>query len=235
MAYRGSTRAHRMVGVATVIGAGIICWGVTVAATSDGNRQEPVTRIIFSQRPKWASLPTSFLDTLATRFSSKKEAEDFAACCERSAILTKTIIPLVNRDKGDLDLGWIAVALTSYGNSLGGEGKLNDARNVFLHAVRLKERYEPTWESLSLCEFYLGNCAEAVRWADKVLSFRPDSLSSDVFEQGLATAAESARAEEASAVLGIEDYLAGQAEVREQMMEIKRQCAVKMKNSEAPR
>lgn len=186
----------------------------------------------FMNRAEWKVLPVEFLHALADKFQSVPETEEFAQVCERSGVLRKTIktwAPPGGEKEISYCLGATATALSSYGNSLGESEQFPLAKQAFESALRVYPNHVPTWTSLGLCEALMGNCERATYWADRVLSFQPDTTSDNPWDRTFADiAAGTGDKETREAVgkkLGIEDESVVFQGLRQQALEIKDFCS----------
>jgi tetratricopeptide (TPR) repeat protein len=184
-------------------------------------------REVFAQRSGWRSLPGIFLDSLSLKFKTAAEASAFADLCERSGALRQIIKPRASDVEfigTDFCYGLIAAGLSTYGNGLGEKNRLREAKEAFDFALLMYPNALPTWASLSLLEYLSGNCESAVAWADKILTYRPDTTKGGIWDKATANLADSAEEKRIAEALGTPDDVGLLEGMREQARQIKREC-----------
>ncbi len=162
----------------------------------------------FHSRRVWRDFPAEFIDALANNLSSLENAKRFATLCEDTGILQNNIVKVANQDPA-FALGSVATTLTSYANAMGQQQKFTDAKRALEMALLLRPRYLVAWVSMALVAINTNECKAAVAYADKVLTFRPNSASNDPWEAG-------------QAVMTADEP--GWNEVKAQMNQIKQLC-----------
>lgn len=181
------------------------------------------TRQVFESRRAWRKLPSQFLDALANKLKSEKNATEFARLCEKTGIFKNNIMVLADGDP-KFAIGGIAVTLTSYANALGDRRQFGEAKRGLELALLLNPRHVPAWATMALVSFYLEDFGAAAYWADKMLSFEPDSNSNDLCERVMAESLTSDGEQFASEALGEPQLIGNEIEVRQQMQAIKEAC-----------
>ncbi|MBI1955890.1 MAG: hypothetical protein HYS38_05805 [Acidobacteria bacterium] len=180
---------------------------------------------VLRTRAVWRDLPPGLLTTLESKLNSTQKTAEFVQLCEGTGILKNNIVGIANDNADDPEfaVALIAVALTSYANTMGDSKKFGDARTGLEFALLLKPRHIPAWYSMALIGVSTGDCSTAVFWADKVLAFKPDPNSSDLWERGLATAITNEGERLAEKILG-PGQSANWNELQEDMKTIKDAC-----------
>lgn len=106
---------------------------------------------VFESRRGWKSLNPRYISALAEKFSSVEDAVAFARLCETSGILQNNIRRLseLATTGPEFAIKSTASTLTSYGNTLGSEGKLDVAIEAFKYAIALNRNHVPAHLALS--------------------------------------------------------------------------------------
>ena len=141
---------------------------------------------VFENRAIWEEFPRPFLEALAEKFDSVEVASNFAVLCEESGILENNIRSLSEYLDPEFPVGAVAVALTSYGNTMGGQGEIIKAKEGLEFALVLNPNHVPAWLSMAIVSVNLGDCTSAIDWADKSLNFQPDPNSENSWEKAMA-------------------------------------------------
>jgi len=141
---------------------------------------------VFENRAIWEEFPRPFLEALSGKFDSAEVASNFAVLCEESGILENNIRRLSEYLDPEFGVGAVAVALTSYGNTMGGQGEIIKAKEGLEFALVLNPNYVPAWLSMAIVSVNLGDCTSAVDWADKSLNFQPDPNSENSWDRAMA-------------------------------------------------
>lgn len=136
---------------------------------------------VFKTRQVWKSFPKDFLEALSAKLESVEAAVAFADLCERTEILSANIAKVSLLDP-PFALGSVTATLKSYANSMGQSARFAEAKRALDFALTFKPRYVPAFMSMALVAVNQGDCATAVAYADKVLTFRADSQSEDPWE-----------------------------------------------------
>jgi tetratricopeptide (TPR) repeat protein len=179
---------------------------------------------VFESRPGWKKLTPNFLNALANKLRTVDNATEFARLCEKTGILENNILGLANIADVDPEfaIGTVTTTLNSYANKMGEQRKFIQAKKALELALLLKPRYVPTWVSMALVTFNMGDCILAISWADKVLSFKPDSK--DIWERGLTIDRTPEDEKELSEVFDDPGFIGSRKRLEELMKSIKKAC-----------
>jgi hypothetical protein len=134
---------------------------------------------VFQSHPFWRSLPPRFTDALSAKLISPDNAMEFIRLAENAEI-KQNVIQIADQEP-DFALGSVAITLTRYANSIG-ERRFSEAKRSLELALLLKPRDIPTWMAMALIAVNAKDCKTASAYADKVLTFQPNTENGDLWE-----------------------------------------------------
>ena len=163
----------------------VVC-ALLIARRSSSSPPEGDTPLaVFMTRSPWTTLPHEFLEAMARKLASAERAKEFVVLCESTGMLENNIVKMARHEPA-FAIGSVATALTSYANAMGAERNFKEAKRALELALLLRPRHLAAWMSMALVTVNLDDCAAAVSWADKVLTYKPDDTSNDPWEKGQA-------------------------------------------------
>ncbi|MEW5874512.1 MAG: hypothetical protein AB1752_04945 [Candidatus Zixiibacteriota bacterium] len=223
--------------IAIALAAIVLTIGIALLRRNREQRVPASSLSVFQSSRGWKNLPIAYLQALTEKFPIPTDAVRFVTLAERTGLRKRVIetyggvaefeVPEV---QGPSFLsGTIATALSSYGNTVAGEGQFADAREAFEAALRVYPGHFPTWMSMCLLEYCENNWRQAIGWADRVLDYRPDSNSKHPWERATADLLQDKeRQKDIGSALGYGPTEAGFEEMFEQAKQIKRDCTDKI-------
>jgi hypothetical protein len=145
---------------------------------------------VFQNRQDWKTLPPDFLNQLAIKLKTADSALEFVLLCEKTGILKENIKPILEtvNDNNEVAILLVSNSIVSCGNKMIYEKQYSLAKRLLQISILIEPRNYPAWESMAGVSLNINDCKNAIFWANKVLSFKPDKNSENIVERNLAKA-----------------------------------------------
>lgn len=198
-------------------------WGKKWLSAIKSKEDNKTSLSVLKSKLGWKDLSPEYLKAISKKIKSVKHIEGFTDLVQRAGIFNSHI---VNYSEDDPVMGVIqtAVTLTGYGYNNANAGNDSEAKEAWEIALLLRPRHQSAWIGLAVLAFNARDCEEAVKWADEVLTYKPDIQSDDPIEAAEAEMTIEQVSKEAAIGMN-QPYLADIPNaVTEQMRGIKRDC-----------